>query len=147
MNWADILWVCSLRYLIVPYLLSFCVTARKVGVEHLYPLSNFRVVPLTNLKIHMTRKFHTSVSGELDAPYFLLAKLTYIWPLSVSPSVTKIKKILWTQLLLNGWMDWAEIFKKFFLRCLLDGLSREFSLGCLVVHLTKIFNVCQWLSQ
>ena len=64
---------------------------------------------------------------------FLLAKLTYKTPLSVSPSVRPsvshlFKKILSGQLLLNGWMDWAEIF-------------REFSFRCLVVHLTKIFTV------
>ena len=29
MDWADILWVCSLWYLILPYLLSFCITAPK----------------------------------------------------------------------------------------------------------------------
>ena len=29
MDWAEILWVCSLWYLILPYLLSFCVTAPK----------------------------------------------------------------------------------------------------------------------
>ena len=28
-DWAEILWICSLGYLILPYLLSFCVTAPK----------------------------------------------------------------------------------------------------------------------
>ena len=55
---------------------------------------------------------------------FSLAKLPYKKPLSVCPSVRH--KILSGKLLLNGWMDWAEIF-------------REFSFRCLVVHLTKIF--------
>ena len=45
---------------------------------------------------------------------------------SVRPSVGH--KILSGQLLLNGWMDWAEIFRKF-------------SFRCLVVHVTKIFTV------
>ena len=38
-------------------------------------------------------------------------------------------KILWPQLLLNSWMDWAETVRKFSSRCRL------------VVHLKKVFNL------
>ena len=85
MDWAEILWVCSLGY-IVPYLLSFCVTAPK----RLRQLNSNLLTTIPNKPLRLLKKYVSLRPAPL--PSILLVLLKY----SLS-KILKLIKILITE--------------------------------------------------
>ena len=84
MDWAEILWVCSLAYLIVPYLLSFCVTAHK-----------------------RLRRLNSNLVDTI--PPKLVNGLSWNFVQLLLNSYANWTQICWPKFFIKHWAEWPEI--------------------------------------
>ena len=99
MDWTEILWVWFLGYLVVPYLLSFCLTAPKQlnqlnsNLLQLLLLNHstkwadiFRVyylTLLTTIDYATIEKSYTSIVSFANSNTFSLVRIAFLWTITL----------------------------------------------------------------